>query len=152
VSNNECKIKHIFFAEDDEDDQFIFCQLINEINPGIKVDLISNGLELMNLLSHFSPDLLFLDLNMPIKNGLECLVAIRGNPALAHLPVIVFSATTRHANIQAAYEVGAHLFVIKSNTFDDAAASLRSILKLNWNDPEAIKDQYYINGRFTAFL
>ena len=87
--------------------------VIRNYNPSIRIDFVSNGLQLMEILPNFLPDLLFLDLEMPYKNGLECLLDIRNNNRLNHLPVIVFSSTTRQANIQTAYEVGAHLFQIK---------------------------------------
>jgi DNA-binding NarL/FixJ family response regulator len=97
------------------------------------------------------PDLLFLDLEMPYKNGLECLVEIRNNEALKHLPVVVFSSTTRPANIQTAYEMGADLFFIKPSVFSDLSNAVSTILKLDWSQPEVIKQQYAINGRYTAF-
>jgi len=52
--------------------------------------LVSNGVRLMQHLQHFAPDLLFLDLEMPFKNGLECLVEIRANTVLENLPVLFF--------------------------------------------------------------
>lgn len=145
------RIQSIVLADDDEDDRFVFQDVIDEISAGITVENVSNGLELMNLLKHFAPDLLFLDLEMPYKNGLECLVKIRNSPPLQKLPVIVFSSTTRPANIQTAYEMGAHLFLIKENSFNEYAAAIQSILQLNWKEPGLIREQYCINNRYVAF-
>ena len=145
------QINHIMFAEDDEDDRLFFEDVIRNYNPSIRIDFVSNGLQLMEILPNFLPDLLFLDLEMPYKNGLECLLDIRNNNRLNHLPVIVFSSTTRQANIQTAYEVGAHLFLIKSPTYSEYAGSIKAALDLDWTKPDYIKDQYCVNGRFTSF-
>jgi CheY-like chemotaxis protein len=145
------QVNHIIFAEDDADDRLFFEDVIRNYNPAIRIDFVSNGVRLMEMLPNFLPDLLFLDLEMPYKNGLECLLDIRGNNRLSHLPVIVFSSTTRQANIQTAYEVGAHLFLIKSPTYSEYAGSIKAALNLDWTNPDHIKEQYCVNGRYTSF-
>jgi len=144
-------INSILLADDDEDDRYAFQEVIHQINAKIKIDYVPNGLRLMEFLQHYAPDLLFLDLEMPYKNGLECLVEIRNNPQLEGLPTIVFSSTTRPANIQTAYEMGAHLFLIKVASFEDYTSSIKAILQLDWKAPQLIKEQYCINGRYAAF-
>ena len=151
MAQEQLPIRSILLADDDEDDRYVFNDVIREVNPGIKTEVVSNGLQLMDLLQHFAPDLLFLDLEMPYKNGLECLVEIRNNAALEKLPVVVFSSTTRPANIQTAYEMGAHLFLIKETSFIEYTASLKAILKLNWSEPNVIREQYCVNNRYVAF-
>lgn len=150
---NEIKkdLLSIVLADDDSDDSFLFNSVFEELEPVRKLTVVQNGNELLSLLTHFIPDLLFLDLEMPYKNGLECLVAIRGSETLRHLPVVVFSSTTRPANIQTAYDMGADLFFIKPSVFSDLSNAISTILSLDWSQPEIIKSQYCINGRFTAF-
>jgi hypothetical protein len=65
--------------------------------------------------------------------------------------VIVFSSTTKPSNIQTAYEMGAHLFFIKPPIYSDYLSSIKAIFKLNWEHPDEIRAQYYVNGRYTAF-
>lgn len=144
-------IQSIVLADDDSDDSFLFNSVFEEIAPGKRLTVVKDGNELLDLLQHFVPDLLFLDLEMPYKNGLECLLAIRGNTDLQGLPVVVFSSTTRPANIQTAYEMGADLFFIKPSVFSDLSNAIHSILQFDWSHPENIKMQYCINGRYTAF-
>jgi CheY-like chemotaxis protein len=151
MTGNKLAIQSIILADDDEDDRFVFKDVVHEVNEKVKVEIVTDGLQLMNLLKHFEPDLLFLDLDMPYKNGLECLVEIRANPLLQQLPVIVFSSTTRPANIQTAYEMGAHLFLIKETTFTEYTAAIKAILKLNWKEPNIIREQYCVNSRYVAF-
>jgi len=144
-------ITKIILAEDDVDDQNIFQLALQEINPDMKLDFVSNGRELLQFLQTSSPDIVFLDLDMPYKNGLECLLEIRSNSVLETLPVIVFSSTTKPSNIQTAYEMGAHLFFIKPPVYTDYLSSLKAIFQLNWNEPGQVREQYCINGRYTAF-
>jgi PleD family two-component response regulator len=145
------RLRNLIFCEDDDDDRFLFKEIVQEYNPQIKVEFLSGGITLMHFLKHFIPDLLFLALEMPFKNGLECLLEIRQSESLRHLPVIIFSSTTRPANIQTAYEMGANLFLIKSPTFSEYDASLRSVLNLDWSKPDVIKEQYCVNGSYVAF-
>lgn len=143
-------VRNIILAEDDIDDQNIFQIALQEVSPDINLDFASNGKQLLELLKQEKPDLLFLDLDMPYKNGLECLVEIRNNEQLSHLPVIVFSSTTKQSNIQTAYEMGAHLFFIKPPVYKDYLSSIKAILHLNWRSPEEIRERYCINGKYTA--
>src|SRR5687767_5441290 len=144
-------IHTIFIADDDSDDRLILSQALKEIDPAVQVESTQNGNELMSLLSHLKPDFLFLDLEMPYKNGLECLREIRNHPQLADLPVVVFSSTSRPVNIDVAYEMGADLFFIKPSIFKTLVASIKAILALDWKDRVHIKDAYVLNGKYTAF-
>ena len=145
------KISNIVLAEDDIDDQNIFQIALQEIDSAIQTQFVSNGKELLRLLQTEQPDLLFLDLDMPYKNGLECLIEMKNEPALEKIPVVVFSSTTKPSNIQTAYEVGAHLFFIKPPIYSDYLSSIKAIFQLDWSDPDAVKNQYCVNGRYTAF-
>lgn len=145
-------VNSILLAEDDVDDQNIFQLALQEIHSDIFLQFASNGKELLQILETTKPDLIFLDLEMPYKNGLECLIEIRNSERLKNLPVIVFSSTTRPSNIQTAYEMGAHLFLIKPPIYSDYLSSLKAIFKLNWKEPEQVREQYCINGRYTAFI
>ena len=145
-------IRTIFIADDDSDDLLLFQEALQNVNPSISLEPVSNGNDLLSLLNHLKPDLLFLDLEMPGKNGLQCLVEIRKNPQYQQLPIIVFSSTTRPANIETAYEMGADLFFIKPANFNDLTSSIRSIIGLNWSNPPLIKEQFLVNGRYVGFI
>ena len=145
-------IKTVFIADDDSDDLLLFKDALESVDATIKLEDVKNGLDLLNLLSHLTPDLLFLDLDMPGKNGLECLVEIRKNNLYQFLPIVVFSSTTRPSNIETAYELGADLFFIKPANYNDLTSSITAILALNWAHPAQVKDQYCVNGRYVAFM
>lgn len=144
-------LKTVLLADDDRDDRDAFEDALVIADSTMKLHQVTNGVELMDFLKAFVPDILFLDLEMPRKNGLECLVEIRANPVLKDLPVVVFSSTTRPSNIQTAYEMGAHLFFIKSALFREFIEGVTAILQMDWSTPKAIKEKYCVDGRYAAF-
>lgn len=148
--SKQLSIQTIFIADDDLDDQLLFRQALKEVAPHINLEATSNGDELLSLLQNFKPDLLFLDLDMPSKNGLQCLQAIRSNAVFADMAVIVFSSTSRPANIATAYEMGADLFFIKPSFYQELIASIKTVLELNWQDPKAIQEVKLRNSPFLA--
>jgi CheY-like chemotaxis protein len=145
-------ISSIILADDDRDDHDFFKDALSQINGSINLTTVEDGEALLSLLGHYVPDFIFLDLDMPGKNGLECLAEIRNNKILKNIPVVIFSSTSRPANIDTAYEMGADLFFIKPSSYNDLVSAIEAILKLDWRDPASVKEKYFINNRFVAFL
>ena len=145
------KISNIILAEDDIDDQNIFQIALEEIDSAIKTQFAYNGNELLNLLQTNQPDLLFLDLEMPYKNGFQCLQILRENKAFERLPIVVFSATNRTNNIQVAYGFGANLFFIKPKDYSELVYSLKNILEMDWTDPKAITEKHFANNQYGPY-
>ena len=145
------KIHSIIVADDDSDDRLFLEDVLREIAPSKTVSSVKDGQELLSLFTHFIPDLLFLDLEMPRKNGLECLKAIRNNPATQDLPVVVFSSTNRNYNIDVSYEMGAHVFFSKPSSYDDLKTAMQAILAFDWSNPQVIAEQFCNNGNYLPF-
>src|SRR3569833_3235395 len=82
----------ILLAEDDDDDAELFQSAINELSPATMVNRAKDGEELMQMLHGQLPNLLFLDILMPCKDGRQCIVEIRATAAFDELPVIVYSS------------------------------------------------------------
>jgi CheY-like chemotaxis protein len=84
---------NILLADDDLDDCIFFKEAVGELMLSANLKVVHDGEQLMQLLiSETSelPDVLFLDLNMPRKNGFECLTEIKLDPRLKQLPIIIF--------------------------------------------------------------
>ena len=114
--------KYILLAEDDEDDCFIFKNALEELPLTFHLTIVSNGEELMQLLNDATmrlPDVLFLDLNMPRKNGFECLQEIRSNKALNELPVVIFSSAYAPDIVDKLFKDGAQYYVRKPDDITD---------------------------------
>ena len=78
------------------------------------------------------PDILFLDLNMPCKNGMECLQEIRSNKKLQKLMVAVFTTSSNQRYIDTAFEAGANLYIVKPGNFNELTVTIEKVLSLDW--------------------
>lgn len=139
-------------ADDDEDDRLIFSDAVKEIDSTVKVETVVNGEALMKHL--FSrqdslPDILFLDINMPRKNGFECLREIKGNEVLRNTPIVMFSTSSSPANIKEAHDEGANLYLQKPSTFTEIKRLLTLVLSIS---PEEIASQPPIDNFFVGSL
>ncbi|HWJ92077.1 MAG TPA: response regulator, partial [Flavisolibacter sp.] len=121
-------IKTIFLADDNGRDCATFEKAIIRVDPHIQLTTVTNGEELLQLLTHYIPGLLFLDLEMPATNGIQCLQTIRSNRVYDRLPIVVFTATQRTNNIQVTYGLGANLFFTKPKEYESLVHSLQYIL------------------------
>lgn len=127
--------KTIFLADDDADDCFLFEEALREICTRSTLNTANDGIELMELLKNQPyPDLIFLDLNMPRKNGFECLSEIRGKEEFDHIPIVIFSTTAQPETVTQVYEHGANYFVCKPNTYQLLKETIQHTLAINWKE------------------
>ncbi len=128
-------MKIIFLAEDDADDRMFFEDALKEVAITTQLTLSINGLELMSnldiLTAHPPPDVVFLDLNMPFKNGLECLKEIRETPKLKEIPVVIFSTTKSDDVIDRTYNQGANYYICKPHSFPLLVKAIETVLALD---------------------
>lgn len=126
------KVKHIILAEDDADDYFFFSLAISEIPIKVLLTRAEDGEKLMQLLEEKVPDILFLDLLMPCKNGQECLHTIRSDRRFDQLPIIVYTSMDDIANIEFCFREGSNLYAVKPANLADLKAVLERILAIDW--------------------
>ena len=123
---------NVLFADDDKDDRFFFKKALESITIPCKLATVTNGESLMEYLSKHSeklPCVLFLDLNMPRKNGNECLVEIKANAKYKDMPVIIYSTSSSERDKQEAHKAGAFYYFNKPNSFADLCAELKIVLQ-----------------------
>ena len=121
---------NVLYADDDVDDREMFCEAIKEIDPSIKVVLGKDGEETLKILSVQKdlPDLIFLDINMPRMDGIECLGKIKSDDRLKSIPVIIYSTTSNKGDMTKIALLGASDFILKGNSFKNVKDSLDNIL------------------------
>jgi CheY-like chemotaxis protein len=110
----------ILLAEDDQDDRDFFDKMLKDIPISTHLVTVYDGEQLMNYLyknSEHLPNVLFLDLNMPLKNGFECLSEIKLSKMLNQLPVIIFSTSFEQEVVNQLYQNGAQFFIRKPSEF-----------------------------------
>jgi len=115
-------LKHlnILLADDDTDDCIFFKEALGELMLSTNLTTVNDGEQLMQLLTNETnelPHILFLDLNMPRKNGFECLSEIKQNKKLKELPVIIFSTSFEKEVVNLLYKNGAQYFIRKPSEF-----------------------------------
>ena len=131
ASNNGLHGKLCLLIDDDEDDKEIFCIALSEIDPGIRCHTAIDAIEALNLLKDpsFTPDYIFLDLNMPLMSGKECLVEIKKRPHLRDTPVIIFSTSASQKDMQDTHDLGAASFITKPPLISTLTKRLREVLR-----------------------
>lgn len=144
-------IKSILLAEDNLEHCFFFKKVLKEIAPEVQVSEVHDGDQLMKLLESYIPDLLFLDLGMPCKNGVQCIQEIREKKVYDSLPIVVFTANSQHKTIQAAYGFGANLYIIKPGGYDLLLSYLKAILSMSWHDAKKITEKYFRNNKYLPY-
>ena len=124
---------NIVLAEDDHDDQLLFEDAIDELPVTVDLITFSNGDDLIKWLKRKKnklPDALFLDLNMPRKNGFATLGEIKRNTKLQDLPVIIFSTATNEEMIKQVFKDAAHYYISKPANFGELKELIFKSLKL----------------------
>ncbi|WP_309641019.1 response regulator [Flavobacterium sp.] len=125
----------ILLADDDEDDRMFFSEAIAEIKMSNELLLFEDGKDLMEHLIHPEselPHILFLDLNMPYKNGLECLKEIRADERFKEVSVAIYSTSSSESDIEDTFVEGANIYIKKPNDFSELKRVIKEVLHLNW--------------------
>lgn len=132
---------HIILADDDEDDRLFFTDAFNELKMSTKVQTFNDGVELMNYLNDeeaILPQVLFLDLNMPRKNGLEALLEIKANKKFDTIAIAIYSTSSSEEHIEETFVNGANIYIKKPSDFNALKKILSDVVTLNW--------QYHTSG------
>ena len=132
---------HVLLADDDEDDRNFFKDAFGEIKINTDVKLVKDGVELMEYLNKpdiVLPHILFLDLNMPRKNGLECLLEIKKIDRLKNIAIAIYSTSASDSDIEETFVKGANIYIKKPNDFEALKKTLSVVTTLNW--------QYHTNS------
>ncbi len=136
-------IKHLIVADDDEDDQMLLKEAIHDFSDTIEITITPDGRQLMNFLYKGNlPDLILLDLNMPYKNGTDCLKEIKSNPEWRHIPIVILSTSRNTRDIELCFNYGANLFFTKPCSFYSLKTLIHSILGINWTEFKTISSKH----------
>ena len=117
---------NIFLADDDEDDRGFFQDALSEINKNCNLIMVDSGEKLINYFKANNPlpDLIFLDINMPIKNGLECLKFLKETQPPDKFHVVMLSTSITPKDIETSYKLGASVYIQKPGSFSELVSYL----------------------------
>ena len=145
----------ILLADDDRDDHFVFSKVVLEHALASEVISVYDGEELMRYLldnEQDLPDVVFLDLNMPLKKGEDCLLEIRANKYFSKLPVVVYSTSFNKEVVRFLQENGANFCLQKQSEGGDLAKYLTLLLFNLWpSQIEERKELSFLLGQNRVF-
>jgi CheY-like chemotaxis protein len=138
---------NILLADDDMDDCLFFKKALEQLSTSAHLTTVHDGEQLMNYLSGIAdhlPDVLFLDINMPRKNGHECLFEIRHNKKLKDLPVVMFSTSNSWDTIKMLFKSGAHVYIHKPSDFEQLKQVIKHALPMAEEEVFSNKSLKYV--------
>ncbi len=125
----------ILLADDDEDDRLIFKEAFDAVKMKTVVNTVNDGMELMEYLTddrNTLPHILFLDLNMPRKTGMECLIEIKRIDYLKDIAIAIYSTSASEQDIEETFVKGANVYIKKPSDFTTLKNLLEEVIKMNW--------------------
>lgn len=144
--------KNIFLTDDDADDCLLFSEALQEVtgNDQTRLTIASDGVKLMQVLDQTvppAPEIIFLDLNMPRKNGFECLDEIRNDPRLKDIPVVIFSTSSNKDVVERTYQQGANYYICKPQSYSVLKQTIAFVLSLDNHhlNNRPLREQFVIN-------
>ncbi|MEO5358099.1 MAG: response regulator [Nitrospirae bacterium YQR-1] len=116
---------NILLVDDDEDDYLLFRDALKKIEIPAEIDWISDSEELPRHLSVTTlPDLIFLDLNMPKKDGFEVLSDLKNDKQYSQIPIIVMTTSNAAEDVEKCYLLGVNSYIKKPNVFSQLLSTL----------------------------
>lgn len=101
-------------VEDDTDDQYFFREALSLLSPALSCQIAENGVEALKLLKELPLfDIIFMDINMPKMNGIECLQVLKSNDSYKNIPVVILSTSNDKTYIERCKILGATFYFTK---------------------------------------
>lgn len=123
--------RQILMADDDADDRFLLKAAFEDNEVPNPILFFEDGERLLDYLAKIQPEnhplLIFLDLNMPKRDGREVLLALRTNKDWNTIPIIIFSTSNAPDDIRSAYQLGANCYIIKPSSYEGLREVVTSV-------------------------
>ncbi|HLA56429.1 MAG TPA: response regulator [Flavobacterium sp.] len=134
MNTNKATIE-VLLVDDDSDDRNTFKDALGELKINTNLTLLEDGRNLLEYLQNPDnkrPDILFLDLNMPYKTGVECLIEIREYAEFNDLSVAIYSTSSTDKDIEETFINGANIYIKKPNNFAKLKKVLGDVVNMNF--------------------
>ena len=155
ISNKEVT-RNALIAEDCDEDFSFFSKAVDKISVKVILSRAEDGEILIQLLNDLkiNPDVLFLDLLLPMKDGRECLKHIRKNKKFDFMPIVIYSNPKEYESVEFCYRESANLFVFKPNNAEELVIMLERIFALEWNKLMYYPpiDKFLLNSQYTLSI
>lgn len=141
--------KTILLADDDEDDRYFFSLAVESLSREIKLLTFDDGVSLLHHLENKmvdNPAILFLDINMPVLNGHQCLEQIRASPKWKDLPIAMYTTSNHVKDIEKSKDLGANVFIKKPFKLNVLIEIIQWVLSIDWSNTNLTSTTYYIDA------
>jgi len=128
--------KKIYYLDDDADDLYFFKEITEELGHSVSI-FINGNIMLKALGKEMLPDVIFLDIRMPVFDGEQILDVIKKTDAWKHIPVVMISGDYPKSAISRYLESGANYLMKKPADIADLRSSLEHVLKIDWSNFQA---------------
>ena len=148
MAPTQTKPQNIFLVDDDEEDRELFSEALSHVDETIRLTEMSSCFKLMETLDNPEapiPDVIFLDVEIPKLNGLECLKKLKASNRTHDLNIVVLSTFSHPQYIEEAYKNGASHYYVKPTRFTKLKEIISDALEGNWKNRLPNKKSYYIN-------
>jgi len=125
--------KECLIIDDDPDDQEIFIMCIKKISKHINCTTMNNGVDAVAMLktdTAYTPQYIFIDVNMPKINGIECLRMIKNIDRLKYAKIYMYSTTSEGATVTESKRLGANDFLVKPSKTAELKEKLSEIFEI----------------------
>jgi CheY-like chemotaxis protein len=122
----------VFLIDDDIDDQEVFEMALKEVQPLARCVFAGDGilaLEKIKTDASFLPHIIFIDINMPRMNGVQCLRAIKRSSRFHHIPAFMYSTSAESIIVEECLKIGASGFIKKAIDVEDLQKQLIQVLR-----------------------
>lgn len=152
LNSNEVEPLKIILAEDDKDDQDLFVEALTATNVPSEITTVENGEQLISVLKDEDepkPDLIFIDINMPVKGGKEALAEIKSDSELKDIPAVMLSTSNHPGDIEDTFNKGADLYIQKPNSFAGFILILKKVFLLHWTKVllNPVKNLFFVSEK-----
>ncbi|MCC5942136.1 MAG: response regulator [Balneolaceae bacterium] len=110
----------VLLTDDDQGDRLVFKEIFHDVNSEIIIEMVNDGKQLMEFLANSKnplPHIIYLDLNMPNMNGLECLKEIRAEARFKDILIAIYSTSNSEMDIENTFNFGANIYITKPGDY-----------------------------------
>jgi len=126
----KAEAKRILLIDDDPDDQLFFRDAIELMHPELLCEVVSSCKEAFTTLTKPPPpEFIFMDLNMPVMNGFDCLVYLKNQELYREIPIVIFTTSKNLQDISRTRQLGARYFMTKPDDFNVLCKKLNKIIR-----------------------
>jgi CheY-like chemotaxis protein len=122
----------ILLVDDDPEEFELFETAMSEVRPGVNLIHSDGCSDLLKIMLTHKPDIVFIDINMPAVNGIECLKEIRSKTPFKSLPVIMYSTSNSRIHIQQSFDNDANYYIVKPHTLRGIREALEKVIDIDW--------------------